>query len=58
MLRRAAASAFALFAFSARATTVTFDPSALVAQIHTRGRYDNAGLGTWNRQPFVAEGRP
>ena len=44
--------ALALAPVGAVASTIIFDPSHLVASVHTRGQYDNAGLTTWQGQPL------
>src|SRR5262245_7547891 len=43
---------------TASAATITFESHVLVAQIHTRGQYDDAGLGTWNGSPLSETNRP
>jgi len=40
------------------AATIVFNQDDLVASVHTRGQYDNAGLSTWNGQPLSPTDRP
>jgi hypothetical protein len=58
LARRLLVFALALAPVSSPASTIVFDPGHLVASVHTRGQYDNAGLTTWNGQPLTPENQP
>jgi hypothetical protein len=54
----ATVTALLLAASPADASTISFNGQDRVASIHTRGEYDDAGLGTWNGQPLSPTNHP